>query len=463
LIAWFALIIGAAGLAVWSVVFLDNRLRSRASRSSSTDVETSWTSVYWIICLAWSFGVMPSLLGLLQAGRQGNEFATNLPTTATQARLATLLSTAIVFLCCRLIIAHLHDAPAASIWRLAAFLAPWFAIQLLSGIGAGYLSGRQFFFYPLIAVAFWLTSPPVRLAATVGVLAALTATFSIVFALVSPGLALVNAGSAGTIKAIVGHGPFLLAGPYNSSNGLALSLALGAPCLLLVRSPVVRLGGLTVIGVALLWAAGRTSILALTIGMAVYAVTRGRSPRALQMAGSMTMVVGAALVVLTPLREHNPEAFTRRGIIWILSLSNWRHHHLWFGGGPLYYERDHLSYYGFSFKIVHGHNLMVDTLARGGLVALVGVIIWSIALARQSLRLVGMSAFPVVFLITLLFASWLEVPVNLSNLGQLGYACWLPLAVICFAQDHKFASVPAGVRDPHTSTQDDSRVIYARR
>jgi hypothetical protein len=448
LIEWFGLLVGAAAVAVWSVVVVDAWTRRRRDDAGGT-VE-SWATIRWVIVLAWAFGAIPSLLGLFQLGRQGNGIGTLTVVTGAQARLATVLSTAIAFLCFRLIVTHLRAAPATDIWRLGAFLLPWFVIEVVSGVNAGYLAGRQFLLYPLIGITFWLVSPPLRVVSTLAFLAIGTAAFSLVFALVSP-LGLIDAGRAGVDKAILGNGPQLLAGPYNASNGLALSLTFGAASVAVLRSARLRILGFALIGVALLWAAGRTSILATTVLVAVYVVTRGHSFRALQRWTLAAILVGTVLVIWTPLNETNPLAFSQRGVIWITSLSNW-HHHLWLGSGPEFYERGN----PLGFYALYGHNLVVDTLARGGLVALAGVVVLITVLARQSLKLSRVSAFPPLFVIAFVYASWLEVPIAFNNLGIIQYACWLPLAAIFFTRDQSgYSSEPAAVSQPelqHAST-----------
>jgi hypothetical protein len=435
------LLVGAAALAIWSVVFLEGRLRlNRHVGETEEGAEESWAAVRWIIVLAWAYGALPSLVGLWQLGRQGNGIGTLTVVTSAQARLATALSTVIAFLCFRLIVVHIRSAPSAGIWRLSVFLAPWVGIEVIAAIAAGYSSGRQFLLYPVIAVAFWLASPPLRVVSTLGVLAVVTAAFSLIFALVSP-LALVNAGPAGSDKAIISHGPLLLAGPYDASNGLALSLALGSACVVLLRSARIRVLSFALIGAALLWSAGRTSILAGAVVLAVYSLSRGRSVQTLKRLGMAAVVAGTALVVWTPFHETNPLAFSRRGMIWIASLSLW-HHHLWFGAGPEFYERPN----DLGFYALYGHNLVVDTLARGGLVALAGVAIWVVMLLRQSLRLSSISPFPILFVVAFVYTSWLEVPVAFNNLGILGYVCWLPLAVIAFTRDER--PLEDGLRSP---------------
>jgi hypothetical protein len=434
MIEWSALVLGGVCAVIWSFVLFDRLVRSgRLQRKDRLDMQSRASAANWIIVIAWAFGVLPSLLGLLQAGRHGDEFSTTtLVLTGDPARLASVLSALLVFVCFRVIFIYFHVPPLAGVWRLAAFLAPWLAIELIAGANAGYFTGRQFVFYPLIAVTLWLAAPPIGVARTVGALTGFTAGLSIVLALVSK-LGLVNAGPAGMAKSIVGHSSLLLAGPYSSSNSLALVLTLGTPCVLLFRSLRWRIATLSVIGVALLWTAGRTSIIAASVGIITWLVVAA-SVRHGRNLGLVIAGFGLALVSLTPLLERNPRGFTDRGAIWLQSLSTWRHQDLWFGGGPQFYERSNATFPLLPFKVVAGHNLVVDTLARGGVIALIALAVWIIVLLVRALRLSHLHPFPLAFVVTLIYVSWLEVPLSLANLGYLGYVCWLPLGLICFGR-----------------------------
>jgi hypothetical protein len=431
-IFWLMVTTVTVTFAVWAIVLLDQH-RTR-TQSSSLAEANSWNSVHAIIVLSWLFWVLPSITGLTQVGRPATQF-TAAVVTSLQTQLQLIISSLLVLVCFRLILRNFHRAPTASIWRLGAFLAPWLAIIVLSGLNAGYVTGRQFLLYPLIAVTIWLASPPLAVIRTVGVLGALTAGGSIVVALVTP-LALVDGGSAGADKAIIGNGHQLLAGPYSDANGFAITLALAAPCLLLVGSRPFRMAGFITIAAALLWAAGRTSLLAAAVGFSVY-VFAGQAKgkiKLVRLVGVVAAVAAFLFTVFTPFLETDPRAFTSRGLVWALSLSDWQHHHFWLGGGPMYYERSGLVSYIFSFKVIAGHNLMVDSLVRGGIVGAVAIGLLFVVACQQAVRLAPASACPMAFVVTFAFLSWLEVPLNLTNLGFLGYASWLPLAVIAFTR-----------------------------
>lgn len=427
---WFTSAVLAVTVLVWSLVIL-NRVVGASRRAHDRPDHESTTTVHLVICFAWAFAVLPSVLGLLQRGRSDNQFVAA-DVTTLQSWLQTGISAALILSCCRLIFENFDRVPSASVWRLSALLAPWVGIELFSGLSAGYISGQQFIFYPLVTLALWLAAPPLAVARTVGILGATTALASMIAAVVSP-LALVDAGTAGAEKAILGDGSLLLAGPYSAANTFGLTLALAAPCLLLLERRWVRAAGLFVIGFALLWTAGRTSILAAGAGLAVYFLTPRIRPR--RVFYGLVLAAGVALMGVTPFLVDDAGAYTSRGLVWITSLDDWRGKHLWFGGGPLYYERSEFLSYVYTFKIIAGHNLVVDTLVRGGLVALAGVTLLLAAVVNQSFRLAPVSMFPLAYAVTFVYLSWLEVPLNVTNIGILGYASWLPLALIAFSRE----------------------------
>lgn len=414
---------------VWLLVIL-NRVIGANRRARERPHHESTTTVHLVICLAWAFAVLPSALGLLQRGRSDHQFIAA-DVTPVQSWLQTGISAALILCCCRLIVENINRAPSASVLRLGALLAPWIGLELFGGLSAGYVSGQQFVLYPLVMLALWLAAPPLAVARTVGVLGATTALASIVAAAVSP-LALVDGGAPGAEKAILGDGSLLLAGPYSAANTFGLTLALAAPCLLLLERRWLRVAGLLVIAYALLWTAGRTSLFAAGAGLAVYFLTPRIRLRRLFY--GLVLAAGTALAVATPFLVDDAGAYTSRGLVWITSIDEWRRNHLWFGSGPLYYERSEFMSYVFSFKIIAGHNLVVDTLVRGGLFALAGVMFLLAAVINQAFRLAPVSAFPLAYAVTFVYLSWLEVPLNVTNLGSLGYASWLPLALIAFSK-----------------------------
>src|SRR5207244_13030752 len=132
-------------------------------------------------------------------------------------------------------------------------------------------------------------------------------------------------------KAIIGNGSLLLAGPYSDANGFALTLALATPFAALIARPALRAASFLLIASALLWTAGRTSIIAAALGLTLWVLMRHRSAVAARAVGAGAALVGAVLVVCTPfLHQNDPTAFSHRGLVWSVSLSDWRGGDYWF-------------------------------------------------------------------------------------------------------------------------------------
>lgn len=420
---------GAALLALWSARI------SRRDPMSGADPTTSQFSgsraLRPVIVATWLYGVGSPLLGLIQLGRQGNGIGVAAAVTPLQSHFSTALSAVVAFLCLRTIFIHDERQPRRSGLVLVAYLLPWIALEVVSAIYAGYASGRQFFLYPLVAVAFWVAAPGLRVLRVLGYLVVVTAAFSIVFGLVSR-TAFVDAGAAGIDKAIIGHGPLLLAGPFNASNTLGLALALGLPAVTALPSARLRILGLALAETAVLWSASRTSILASVMVLLLYAISRFASPRAFQGTALLAIAAGAGLTVLTPFLNTNPYEFSSRGFIWIASRTVW-HHHLWVGAGPKYYERPN----NLGFFALYGHNLVLDSLVRGGLVAGFSIAVWYVTLAARGLRESRqvLAPLPALVAVAVIYTSWLEVPLDFSNLGLLGFSAWITTAAIFFSHD----------------------------
>lgn len=442
--AWLWAVVGAITVAVWAAVLVAHRIR----RVPHQRRERHQLTLSGLVVLAWAYSFVPPMLGLLQLGRQSPRFGQLVPSTATQVAVSTILAATVAVLCCYLILTNIGRQPAVGMAVLGAFLSPWFLIQVVPGVASSYLAGPQLILYPLLAIAFWLTSPSLSLLSTLGYTVAATAGFSLVLGVATP-LGLVDMGLAGTEKALLTSGPELLAGPYNHSNSLGLVLALGSPAVLAIPRRAVRLTGLGAVTLAVVWSSSRTSVLALAVILGLYSLIRYVRAPHLRLVGGALFLAGAALAAYIPFRETDPFAFSQRGAVWIASQDIWREH-LWLGAGPKYYERAN----DLGFYALYGHNLPIDMLIRGGLVAAVGMTVFVACLLLRALKLVPITPIPLLALIGLAYASLLEVPLLFDNLGILGFVTWLPLALIAFTRDRShlsFVMKPSRERAPALS------------
>jgi hypothetical protein len=358
-------------------------------------------------------------------------------------------------ICLYLLARNVRTRPATDIIWPILFLLPWFAIQILASLHAGDPISAQGVLYPLLGVTVWVVSPQLQVLTTVGWLTILTAIGSVIFASLSP-LGLFGAGIAGADKVIIGSDATLLAGPYPHPNQLGLVLALGSPFVFLIKSRLVRVFGMTIIGVAIAWCAARTSLLAFAVMLTLYGLTHAQTVNLRRKLFAAAFTVGCTLVIWTPLHESNPTAYSFRGQIWLASLSIW-HSAKAFGAGPLFYSKSALGDYHFGAQAFHGHNLLVDTLTKAGYVGFAAIFAFVVfGLARRAWQLAAVSLVPALFSIVIIFTSWLEVPFSFGNLGFLGYTVWLPAAVLVM-------SGPEFLRGAHQDVRDGSPIALEPR
>ncbi|WP_157744653.1 O-antigen ligase family protein [Micromonospora viridifaciens] len=321
---------------------------------------------------------------------------------------------------------------------------PWIAVALgallaieLAGILRGQMPGAVAAAFPLAAIAIWAQRPQVAVLGTIGVLGGLTALGSMFFAAVRPDLALLSGAAAGDKRVLLGG---LLTGPYLHSNVLGLALALSVAFVFCLRRPAVRWSCLVLILGALVWTGSRTSQLAAVAVVVLYLVMRllpGRSWPA-----SAAVAAGALLVVVVPWITSDPESFSKRGQIWAALLERWTESPI-VGWGPKVFQEPGLAAdLGGQFN--HGHNVMVQLLVIGGLLALVPFALLCFVAWRRSVVLAaGGQPAALLFLVAFSQVSWLEASHVATTLT--GYVTWLPLVAIALATP---ASPPARPASP---------------
>jgi O-antigen/teichoic acid export membrane protein/O-antigen ligase len=377
-----------------------------------------------LIVLAWLRVVLPQLAQLLTNGRPEFNSRENLvPALADRAGDAIT----VLFLAVAVALAvsgFWGRRPDHLRWLLLP-IAPLVAIGV-SGVVNHQPPGIVSVALPLAAVAIWLRPPQPRVLATFGVLGAVTAAGSILLALVRSDLALLSGADAGAKAVLLGG---LLAGPYPHSNVLGIALALSLPFVLCLRHAAARWGSVAVILFALFWTGSRSSQLAAAAVVGTYLAYRLVKRRALRTwVLSLPIAGGAVLVLATPLLTSDPAAFTRRGQIWDALLDRWADRPV-LGLGPEFFERHPELAAELGGQFNHGHNVLVQLLVVGGLVAAILFALlfaeawrWSIPLARAGLPAAAL------FLVAFVWLSWLEASHVSTTLA--GYATWLPLVLI---------------------------------
>lgn len=446
-----ALITGfTAVVAVWGAMIVVGTVRRARSTARHDHPEPGRRLAQAIVVLAWAYGTFPSLLGVIANGRSvTSTVSESVPPSSLGSRLGTACSVLIFAAVIGLIIVGGRQRAEREYGRLAAYLLPAIAADLID-VGHGMVFARQELLYPLIGLAFWLVRPKLSWFRPLGTLTVVTAALSIAMALAMPALAFyANPGGAATVdKAILGGR--LLAGPLQHPNLLGSVLAFGAPSILLLRTRRWRAIGAVMVAIALLWCSSRTSIVAAAAAFLVYLLGSDRPARTTLRAGLawVSLATAAFLIIWTPLHVSDPLAYSERGQIWIASLNYWDAGRL-FGLGSDFYNRigqfaNNLGPYAFT-----GHNLMVDTLVKIGIVGLLVYAIWLYLMMRSAVQLARISFFGVAWVISFAFQGWLEARIDFINLGQTGWVLWLPIAIIFCVNSEPLspeAAIPASAQ-----------------
>jgi O-antigen ligase len=109
-------------------------------------------------------------------------------------------------------------------------------------------------------------------------------------------------------------------------------------------------------------------------------------------------------------------SLTGRDRIWIVALEEWRNNPL-FGYGPTIWDGPYRQAIGMP-NATHGHNQMIDTLARCGTVGAVGLVVYAVVLMVLSVRFARATrGLSLAMFLTLALLSVSEVPLLLVGYG----------------------------------------------
>jgi hypothetical protein len=223
----------------------------------------------------------------------------------------------------------------------------------------------------LVVIALWCLRPSRALYAHVGRLISILVVYSLIFAVADPAGAYYTSlsGAIGeSTKSFIGHNQ--LASVFGHSNTLGIVIALGIPFIMLLERRAVRLVVLALAIWVLVWSSSRTGVFAAGFAFVFVSILRRLPRRLARPVVWVSALVVLAVVFLLPLRTTDPNAFTRRGAIWIGSLAE-AHHNVLFGQGPNWYSDIAQFDNDLGNQASSGHNWFVSTLVLGGLVGLV--------------------------------------------------------------------------------------------
>ncbi len=224
----------------------------------------------------------------------------------------------------------------------------------------------------------------------------------------------------------------LLAGPFPQMNVLGMALATILPLTALLHSPFIRFAGFGTVAVALLLTSSRTSLLAAAVATLVYLVIRAVRGRIRVLVAWSAVAAAAVAIALLPWMTDDPDAFTKRGEIWLTSRQllpgNWL-----FGlgisaysvGGPVMRAGDMDATW-------HGHNILVTALVMGGaLTALLFLLLFLVGI-RKSIQHIDTRPALLASALTLFMIGLAETPVRFDTFDGAAWMTWTVFAALLF-------------------------------
>ncbi len=288
----------------------------------------------------------------------------------------------VVALCAFAVVFRINEVTRPGLWKIAVMLVPWLWLLVRSAY-AGDATPDSLLF-PMLVLAFAALRPNPRVLMALGVLVGLTAVIAIILGLFLPDAGIVRE-SDGEFRVRTDKetlpGLGLLQGMFFSENTMAAFLSVGLASVFTIRWVWARLVLVAAVLFAVVWSSSRGGIVTAVgmlgtgcvVGLLVLFQRRGWASMAARGAAAITFLFAATLA----LWGWDDDAFSARGIIWRVSLSEWTKRSFWFGLDPGWYARmANTETSPLHAGAVHGHNDMVQMLVTGGIVLGVMFIIW---------------------------------------------------------------------------------------
>ena len=365
----------------------------------------------------------------------------------------------VIALCSVAVLFRINDLPRPGLWRLSVMLLPWLWLLIRDAY-----SGQAFpdsLMYPFIVLAVAALRPSRKLLGAVGVLVGTTALIALVLGWALPTAGLMRTADGEIFerpeKEILPFGG-LLQGMFFSENTMAAFLSVGLACVFAIRTTWLRAGSLIVTVLALLWSSSRGGILTAVIVVAVGAlvgvlVAYGRRAAASRWARVAVFSVFAGVAVL-PFLGWSDSAFSARGIIWRVSISQWAERAFWFGLDSNWYSRVAQSETSpFHSGAVYAHNDVLQMLVTGGIVMALLFAAWYVVISLDVTRHDNPSLVIAAMLVAGIAAGGaLEVVTGFVNGSTQWPVSLFPLAVLFFApRPTHGGGLWLDVRDPYAS------------
>ena len=218
----------------------------------------------------------------------------------------------------------------------------------------------------LFVLALWRVGAPIAGLKWLPMTVAVIGVYSLVGGLLWPNYAMYNLASE---KAIIPG--WELAGPFGHANVLGMYCVLAFALTPLITDRRWRLIVGAILLVTAVCAASRTALLAAGLVLLWWLICWFRSVISIRLVGTVLVTACATATLVIPFIAWDPDAFTDRASVWVESLRVWQQSPV-VGMGVNWFIDDaqaaaNIAKWAF---VGTGHNMVVDTLVKSGLVGL---------------------------------------------------------------------------------------------
>ncbi|WP_420121540.1 O-antigen ligase family protein [Nakamurella sp.] len=419
---------------------------ARQASAHARRVRSFWTIA--LIGVVWAWICIPKILQTLLAPKY--RYAVGVE-NAPYSRLAALadygLYIGVIAVCGLIVIGYINDLNTSAITRLIVMVVPWVYIAVRDIYVPKSLSDEGVV-YILVVVALWLLRPRIGDLQALGYLVGLTALISVAIALILPEKAIYRTAAGEVIateKQIVPGG--ILVGIFTQGNSLGQFLALGLPTVFLVVRTWHRVVLVGLASLAIVWSASRGAMIAAGIGLLTYTIVRLSAPWLRRVLAPFLIFSAFAVVCIIPFVTTQPESFSNRGLVWIVSIQAWESNPL-FGLGSNWYNAVGRTSARIAGSVFHAHNQLIQFLVTGGIIFAVLVAIQLIMATARATRLAARGEFFAISWLAVLAGSGLfeKSMVFVDNANALPTVL-IPLGVLILGADLSSRNPDGGAED----------------
>lgn len=362
-----------------------------------------------LVVSMWLWAWLPQLIDRVGLGRQTVIFGAA-ARRSSEAQLAYVVIIAAMLIAALVIIfveVQRGSVPGGGVATLV--LAPWVGYNALYVATGG--RNTEVLVFPVVVIALLLCLRTRQdIYKTLRILASVTIVSSLALGTFLPGYFLSqNDETISNEKAI--FGAQLLNGLFPTSNQLGIFIALALPLLFTVRAPWLRRVLLFLAVAVLLWSAARTAIASgMVVALLWCAVRPIVRVESFARVVAISSVIGLGIAALLPFAVSDTSDFSRRALIWEVSLSKAFEARPFFGLGTFVFRSPSPVTEGVGAITNTGHNLFVSAFTIGGVVALLAIMGFLVAWLRSAVMLAADDLVPLMTLLAVAFLAPLEDP-----------------------------------------------------